>query len=150
MQASIPAKVIAKLIQESGRPIALIGSANLAAQGITIPFSDLDFLTDDLGARHFATLLGESPDASTGFLEFWTEVDGTTVNFTSYQGNPLREEFHETDLVHLQIDGVSVPCMPLGEELRFYERAGRQKDVAKATLIRQFLEQKTLSLPASA
>ncbi len=135
----IPLSVISHVLQNISSPAALIGSLNLAVQGIDISFADVDFLTDDQGVEEFARLVGAKPTSTYGFLECWGEYEGVAVNATSYQNNSLRQPLTKNKVRVVSVQGERINCLSLETELMFYEKAGREKDIKKVDLIRSHL-----------
>jgi len=142
MKQTIPLQTIRYVLEHAGSPVVLIGSLNLALQGIDINFDDVDFLTDDVGVKHFAGLLDVAPRSPHGFLECWGEYRSLVVNFTSFENNSLRIPITVSNTTDIILEGVTIPHLNLESELSFYKMAGRDKDKAKVQLIQGELSQR--------
>lgn len=122
-------------------PVCVIGTLNLALQGIDVLPHDVDLLTTDTGIAKFAAVYGGTVDDSRGFKEVWQTVGNHEVNVTSAVGNHLRPDDFAEHIKLVSKDSQQIPCLALKQELAFYKAANRPKDQLKISLIEAALSQ---------
>jgi predicted nucleotidyltransferase len=142
----IALKTIQEKIKNEKIKWALIGSTNLALQGIKIKPKDIDILTDKKGAFEINKLLKEYEVKSVRFSnsklfgpQYFGEfkIGGIKVEVMG----KLKKKKLVTKIV--EIDGMNLPVVSLKEELKAYETLRREKDFNKIKKIKNFLKRKT-------
>lgn len=119
--------------------IALIGTSNMAIQGINIYPKDIDFLTDDNNIQEIAKKFNAKIKEDHGYKEVEVKINNIApVHFVSNTTNPLRMEGLDKKII-VEKSGISVPCMPLERELDFYSKLDKETAKNKVRLIRQHL-----------
>ncbi|MDP2908483.1 MAG: hypothetical protein Q8N77_01625 [Nanoarchaeota archaeon] len=138
-------RIISKKLEGKNINWCLIGSTNLALQGIEIEPNDIDIMADKQGAYEIGELLGEYETRPVQYKEAGT--------FAGYKGkfkinNIEIEVIGELKIknvyrpigghiVMVKIDSLAIPCMDLKSEYEAYQKLGRKE---KAELIRQKLK----------
>jgi predicted nucleotidyltransferase len=125
---------------------ALIGSTNLALQGIKIRPKDIDILTDKNGALEINRLLKEyelKPVRLSHFKLFGSQYFGEfkIEDIKIEVIGRLKKKKLLTKIV--EIDGMNLPVVSLKEELKAYETLRREKDFNKIKKIKNFLKGKS-------
>lgn len=138
-------RIISKKLGGKNINWCLVGSTNLALQGIEIEPNDIDIITDKQGAYEIGELLREYETRPVQYQEVGT--------FAGYKGkfkiNNIEIEVigelkiknvYKSIVGHIimvKIDSLVLPCMELKSEYEAYTRLGRKE---KAELIRQKLK----------
>jgi hypothetical protein len=137
----IALKTIQKKIKNEKIKWALIGSTNLALQGIKIKPKDIDILTDKKGAFEINKLLKEYEVKPVRFSnsklfgpQYFGEfkIRGIKVEVMG----KLKKKKLVTKIV--KINGIGLPVVSLKEELKAYEVLKREKDFNKIKKIKNF------------
>ena len=138
-------KIIHEKLKDKKLDWALIGSTNLALQGIKIKPKDIDILTDKKSAFEINKLLKEY------------EIEPVRLSNSKLFGPQYFGEFKIEDIKIevigklkkerlltkiIKIDGMNLPAVSLEEELKAYEALGRKKDFNKIKKIEEFLKSK--------
>lgn len=118
---------------------ALIGSLNLRLQGLEVFPTDIDFLTTDEGVEKVSQIFNAEVFMRRGFKVCELKLHGIEVEVGSCKGNQLRTCEFISNIKVVHVAGFDVPCLSLESELDFYTRAGREKDIHKAKLIKREL-----------
>lgn len=141
------AKVIATRLNEAKIPWALIGSANLALQGLPVQPKDLDIVVrlDDLSKiqdlfRDFQC--SETREFPTAIVEPTWEVvvklDDIDVQFLGEQDTgPYVDKLINNQIQEIVLDGVNLTCLTLDAEADAYAETDRSH---KAEMIRNYLK----------
>ncbi|MEI6731064.1 MAG: NOL1/NOP2/sun family putative RNA methylase [archaeon] len=130
----------------------LIGSTNLAVQGVDVAAHDLDIMIDRTNMEFVAQDLKEYEKKEFEFMEkgpfkgYYSEyeIDGVKVeimvDFEILQNNnweKLNTRLEEPIMVNLR--GLLVPCSRIEEQLRGYKHLNRDKDQEKIAKLENFL-----------
>ncbi len=117
--------------------VALTGTYNLELQGVDIKSRDLDFVTDMTGIKKIARIF-DSKITKSNFGSYETEflVEDIEVHLITQDGNKLRQNQLENDLVYVEKNGINIPSVSLAAELNFYRECRRDKDEGKIELIK--------------
>ena len=141
----IALKTIHEKLKDEKINWVLIGSTNLALQGIKIRPRDIDILTDKKGAFEINRLLKEYEFKPVKFSRFKLfgpqyfgefKVGGIKVEVIGR----LKKKKLLTKIV--EIDGMNLPVVSLEEEFKAYEALRRKKDFSKIKKIKNFLKRK--------
>ncbi|MBU1117403.1 hypothetical protein KKD37_00380 [Patescibacteria group bacterium] len=139
-------KIITEKLSHDNINWALIGSSNLALQGVDVRAHDIDILTDKEGALRIGKLLKEFTKEEVGYKE--------SEKFRSYFGkfiingidveimgdllvvNPSGDIWDETTnfldkKIYFQIDDTEIPIISLDQEYKAYSRQGKEKKAQK-------------------
>jgi len=139
----IALKTIHEKLKDEKINWVLIGSTNLALQGIKIKPKDIDILTDKKGAFEINKLLKEYEVKPVRFSnsklfgpQYFGEfkIRGIKVEVMG----KLKKKKLVTKIV--KIDGMSLPVVSLEEEFKAYEALGREKDFNKIKKIKNFFK----------
>ena len=136
----------------------LVGSLSLALQGVRIDPKDIDILTDKEGALKLNKIWEKYKIKNVEF--------GETDRFRSYFGK-FRIKDIEVEVMgdleeklegkwfslakrlespkFIDVNGVKVPVSSLEDQLWFYERSDRPKDIQRAQKIREAMKRKLSS-----
>jgi hypothetical protein len=134
-------KTIHEKLKDKKLDWALMGSTNLALQGIKIKPKDVDILTDKKGAFEINKLLKEYEVKPVRFSHF--KLFGPEY-FGEFKIGDIRVEvigrMKKKRFLNkiVKIDGMSLPLVPLEEELKAYEALRREKDFSKIKKIKNF------------
>lgn len=137
---------VAKKLNEAQLKWALIGSANLALQGMDMVPNDIDILIGiqdkDKITNLFAkeklirSLVLENKEAE----EMFYLIDGNEVQFCFEYAHGFYADFLEKEKFEIvELGSQKIPCLNLEDEARGYEYLGRKE---KAERIREFLRSK--------
>ncbi len=152
MHSMLDAKFIEAIQIISGRlekakiKWALVGSTNLALQGIDIIPHDLDILVrlDDLGkmpgifSEYSPSQVTELKPIVSETWEVRANINGVTVQiFAENDSGVYVSKFLGFELVRLRIKSHEVPCFALAIESQAYVQTGRQ---SKADMINDFIK----------
>jgi predicted nucleotidyltransferase len=136
-------KTIHEKLKDKKLDWALMGSTNLALQGIKIKPKDVDILTDKKGAFEINKLLKEYEVKPVRFSHF--KLFGPEY-FGEFKIGDIRVEvigrMKKKRFLNkiVKIDGMSLPLVPLEEELKAYEALRREKDFSKIKKIKNFFK----------
>ncbi len=129
---------------------ALIGSANMALQGINIRPNDLDLATDinnlPLCANVFKEYLEEPPvkiPSSDGFPEYYKLkllIKGVYVEVCCRHDDVYGSKLKEGRVIFVDMGRFKIPCLCLDAEAEACLELG--KDI-KVSMIKEFLKNKT-------
>lgn len=137
-------KVIHKLLSENNIFWALIGSANLQLQGMSVAPHDLDIVVqlNDLYKMHKifsqyspSEIKELKPLAGEPAWEVKLVIDRAEVQILGEKDNGIYVSKMDL-LTNIKFDGMEIPCLTLEAEAQAYEETKRD---GKAKLIREFL-----------
>jgi len=144
-------KIISKKTENKNLLWVVIGSTNLAMQGVDVKANDIDILTDKKGALEFNKILAEFTVNPVEYKE--SEKFKSHIGLFKIKGveveiiGELKNKIPEGDLwsettslskrTIIQFKGMKIPVIPLEQELFAYTKLGRKE---KAEKIRLFLE----------
>lgn len=123
---------------------AVIGSANLALQGLDVKPNDLDISTTISGVRLFEEIFGEyvtEPAHEARFEDalkcrLRAKMQGVEIDIVGSDSDVYNRHLEAGHVVFVKVNGVPVPCFTLEAELAGYSELGRHE---KARLVRDFL-----------
>jgi predicted nucleotidyltransferase len=131
----------------------LIGSTGLALQGVEIEPKDIDILTDKKGAFAIQELLQEyqvNPvkfSRSELFESYFGEckINDVKIEIMGDLKENIDNEWISVSGILaspkiLEIEGIHIPVSPLEQQLRAYERLGREKDFIRMQKIKKLLD----------
>lgn len=129
-----------------GRDVAwaVIGSANLALQGLDVKPNDLDISTTISGVRLFEDIFGEYVTESAHEARFEDalkcrlrlRMQGVEIDVVGSDSDVYNRHLEAGHVVFVKVKGIAVPCFTLEAELAGYSELGRHE---KARLVRDFL-----------
>jgi hypothetical protein len=135
----------------------LVGSVNLALQGIKIRTKDIDILTDKKGAFKINKLFKEYEVGSVK-LKWWKlkdkkilayfgklKIKGIEVEILANRKLGKEQKFLKRELrsrKFIKFEGMKLPVAPLEEELKVYSQLGREKDLIRIKKIKEALKKK--------
>ncbi|MBU1255431.1 MAG: hypothetical protein ABII95_02870 [Patescibacteria group bacterium] len=126
--------VVGKL---NGLNYALIGSVGLYIQGIDLQSRDIDILTNSDEINKIVEILKEYQtkemyfDKSEGRNSYrvFFEIDGIEIEVLDNVDNICRSKDSLDKKIFINYKDVKIPCIPLEEELKVYEKMGREDKV---------------------
>jgi len=140
-------KIVHQLLKDNNIKWALIGSTNLALQGMNINPNDLDIIVkmDDLKlitkifseynsseAREIKSMTSEP------IWEIKAKIDNIEVHIISEKetGEYLRK-FLLNNMIEIKLDNINIPCFTLEAEAKAYSETNREN---KSQIIKEFLK----------
>ncbi len=146
-------KEILQFISEKFQSVnwALIGSANLAFQGINIDVHDIDILTDEKSFEKIKEIFKDfkKPAEKAANSRFKSNYEVFLINNIKVEvmeGLMFKDDknrwiklFDLSDRIFKQADNLKVPVMPLKKSYEAYIKSGKAE---KANLIKKFIEKK--------
>lgn len=141
-------KIIDEKLNQKGIKWALVGSTNLALQGMNVTPRDLDILINypNLEAVKFI-FLDYNPSKIKELKPFikgqqaWEVraiINNTEVQFFSEKNGEYARKLHANRLITIKLNNINIPCFSLKDEAQIYAETNR-KD--KAEIINKFLKQ---------
>ncbi len=130
---------------------ALVGSTNLAIQGVDIKPHDIDILTDRKGVYAIGKFLKKFEKASIMFRETKQfksnfgifEIDNVKIEVMENLQNRIKNKWVVTNDLSkrrfIEFEGIELPVIPLEEEYKTYKKLGR---IEKANKIKKLIEMK--------
>jgi hypothetical protein len=150
-------KIIYERLKKGKINWVLVGSVNLALQGIKIRTKDIDILTDTKGAFKANKLLKEY-EVEPVKLEWWKlknrkilsyfgklKIKGIKVEIFANKEGGKKQKFLKRELLFrkfIKFKGMKLPVAPLEEELKVYRQLGREKDLIRIKKIKEALKKK--------
>lgn len=116
---------------------ALIGSANLAIQGIELTPRDIDIITDEIGIDEFDKRFSkfrvkekfyDETDGRNSWRAFY-KIDGVEIEVLQNVNNLYRPKNEFNNTVMFNLNGQKIKCSSLQSELFAYEKMGRDDKV---------------------
>ena len=142
-------KVLAEVVEKLNKSKVkwtLIGSTNLALQGMELTPRDIDILAsyDDIEIikNYFLNfVIKESGETSNGeCYEIKYFIDGVEVQFCfEYSHGFYIKKINQNGVVYKKFNLLNVPCFQLDDEAAAYRYLGREK---KAKMIEDFIKRK--------
>ncbi len=138
-------KIVADKLKETDIPWFVIGSSNMALQGMSVNPRDLDLICDEANLERIEKLFSEF--VVQGKREFIGK-SGKVVQDVGLMINGVEIQFigeKEDGIYPLNLVGRNIivikdhPCYPLDLEANCYDAMGRKE---KAEIIREFLKDK--------
>ena len=145
-------KIITEKLRNQQIIWSLVGSTNLALQGVKVEPNDIDILTNGKDAFKIHELLKEYEVRPVElkqldiFESYFSElnINGVKVEIMGdlkrkigEDWTPLIERLNKT--IMIDVENVKVPVTPLEEELKAYKKLGRDKDKKKIEKILEVL-----------
>ncbi|MFH1332253.1 MAG: hypothetical protein ABIH63_03125 [archaeon] len=141
-------KFVALNLKDKKLKWALVGTSNLALQGIDVKPNDLDIVTSvknlDFFGKTFKRYVKEpifKVPAYEGFLEYFKvrfQIKGVEVEVSGeYDNDVYFRRIKGGDLVKIRLGKIIIPCLSLGAQLEVYSELGK-KD--KIKLMREFFK----------
>jgi hypothetical protein len=145
-------KTLAERLRSRNLRWVLVGSISLALQDVDVTPADIDVKTDKAGAYKINELLKDcevkpvkyrlSDTMRSHLGEF--RIKDVKVEVIGEFQEKVKGRWHGDDSpltspTIIQFEGIQLPVSSLQTELRFYETAGREKDIAKIAAIRTIL-----------
>ncbi len=150
-------RVIDRKLKGKNIDWVLVGSTSLALQGVEIQPKDIDLLTDEEGAYRIGELLREYEIEPVKFREsrlfksFFGEykILGVEVEVMGNLEERLRDRWLSLSgrlrtKRWVKVNEMKVPVSSLREQLKVYEKLGREKDVFRAKKIREAIVKQSL------
>jgi predicted nucleotidyltransferase len=145
-------KVLEYLVKKlKGINWALVGSTNLAIQGVDIKPHDIDILTDKEGIYAIEKILKrfekepvmfrETKQFKSNFGIF--EIDDIKIEVMENLQNRIKNKWVRTNDLSkrkfIKFEGIELPVIPLEEEYRVYKKLGR---IERANKIKKLINQR--------
>jgi hypothetical protein len=150
-------KIIYEKLKKEKINWVLVGSINLALQGIKIRTKDIDILTDKKGAFKINKLFKEY-EVEPVKLKWWKvkdkkileyfgklKIKGINVEILANRKLGKEQKFLKRELLFrkfIKFEGMKLPVAPLEEELKVYSQLGREKDLIRIKKIKEALKKK--------
>lgn len=138
-------KILSERFEKSKLKWALIGSTNMALQGMDVSPHDIDIIVnvDDFGkTRNAFSDLRPSPAEKSkyGGLKFKLVIEGVEIEIIGEGRNDgvYIHSLLENKLTYIDVDGTKIPCFRLEVEAEAYSKTNREE---KAGMIRKFIEE---------
>lgn len=135
---------VANKLNEAGADWALIGSANLALQGMDVAPGDIDILVNFSEKEKIESIFSEEEKISDSKLkngegeELTYLIGGVEIQFCFEYAHGFYADFLEKEeFEKIVLKSVEIPCNRLEDEIRAYEHLGKKE---KAEKIREFLK----------
>jgi hypothetical protein len=136
---------------------ALIGSSNLALQGVDVEAHDIDILIDKEGALLIGEILKEFTEKeikyqeSEKFKSYYGKfiIDGVDVEIMgdlliiNPEENIWSQSLNLSEKIYFQIDNIKIPIISLDQEYKAYLKLGR---IRKAQKIAEIIKLKNFNL----
>jgi len=150
-------KIIYERLKKGKINWVLVGSVNLALQGIKIRTKDIDILTDTKGAFKINKLFKEYEVEPVKLkwlklkdkklLEYFGKfkIKGINVEILANRKLGKEQKFLKRELLSrkfIKFGGMKLPVAPLEEELKVYSQLGREKDLIRVKKIKEALKKK--------
>ncbi len=142
-------KFIFEKIKDKNIKWALIGSANMALQGIDVSPNDLDIIINQVDLKIFEQefreyiieSISKKPPFKNGLPESYEmrlKIEGIKVHVSGgYDNDIYFSKVKDNHILFVKLDGVPIPCLLLESEAKTYSETNR-KD--KVKLIMDFLK----------
>lgn len=144
-------KIIAEKLNPEKINWALIGSSNLALQGVDVEAHDIDILTDKEGALEMGKLLKEftieyvAYKESEKFKSYYGKfvINGVEVEIMGQLQNinPVGDLWSEStnlsEKIYIKVDDMEIPAISLKQEYQAYLQLGRQEKAEKIAKVLQ-------------
>lgn len=134
---------VANKLNEAGADWALIGSANLALQGMDVAPGDIDILVNFSEKEKIESIFSEEEKISDSKLkngegeELTYLIGGVEVQFCFEYAHGFYADFLEQERFEIiELGSQKIPCLRLEDEAGGYEYLGKYE---KAEEIREFL-----------
>lgn len=135
---------LASGLDEKGVLWAVIGSANLALQGLDVNPHDLDICTTSSGIKVFEELFREYVTEPLHGVKFEdalkyklkAKMQGVEIDIVGSDSDVYNRHLKAGHVVFVKVKGIPIPCFTLEAELAGYRELGRPE---RAKLVRDFL-----------
>ncbi|MEK9171860.1 MAG: hypothetical protein AAB782_01340 [Patescibacteria group bacterium] len=138
-------KIIAQNLKPHGINWALVGSSNLALQGVSVEAHDIDIITDKEGALSIGKVLHEYVEEEVKYKEsekfksyygkfningVHVEIIGNLLN-KSPRGDLWSETTNLSKKEIFKLDNLEIPVISLDQEYKAYLKLGREEKAEK-------------------
>ena len=140
-------KIITERLKKNRIKWAVIGSTNLALQGMRITPRDLDVVVTLSDLKNIPKIFSEYPASRIKKLKSITEEPAWEVKIEigdvkvqilgEKESGEYVNKLLKSRITYLEVDGIKVPCFTLETEADAYSETNREE---KAKLIKKFLK----------
>ncbi len=123
-----------------GVDFAVAGSLNLAIQGVEgeVP-RDIDIITDADGMKLACSVFGVVPYGNGTLTAAKFPIEGMEIHLIHDRENKFRGTYFKNEMVFIPYGTLSIPCMTLQSELRYYEQSDQKKYGTRVRHIKEAL-----------